>query len=380
MTLWLALALMTAAAVFAVLWPLAARASVRGGSDTAVYRDQLDEITRDRTAGLIGEREAEAAKVEVSRRLIAAAEAEQAAVSEADAAAKSSLWRRRSAAVTALVLVPAGAVAFYLFVGSPQLPGAPLADRLRTVQENAPIVNLVAQAEKHLERNPDDPRGYEVLAPVYLRLGRFADAVNARQKVIALSGETAERQSDLGEAVVAQSNGIVTADARRAFERAVELNPDEFKARFFLGVAAQQDGKNDAAATIWRDMLAKAPADAPWTQTVRQALAGIGAETPQASAPAAPAPGPSKDDVAAAAQMSEKDRGEMVRGMVERLAGRLKDNADDIDGWQRLLRAYMVLGERDKAEAAAADARKAFAGDADKLRRIEDTIKSLGLG
>jgi len=380
MTLWLALALMTAAAVFAVLWPLAGRVPARGGSDTAVYRDQLDEIARDRAAGLIGETEAEAAKVEVSRRLIAAAEAEQVAISEADATAKSSLWRRRSAAVAALVLVPAGAVAFYLFVGSPQLPGAPLAERLRTAQENAPIANLVAQAEKHLERNPNDPRGYEVLAPVYLRLGRFADAVAARQKVIALSGETAERQSDLGEAITAQANGIVTADARRAFERAVALNADEFKARFFLGVAAEQDGKKDAAAAIWRDLLAKAPADAPWIQTVRQALAGVGAEMPQPpAAAAAPAPGPSREDMAAAAQMTEKDRGDMIRGMVERLAGRLKENADDIDGWQRLLRAYMVLGEREKAQGAASDARKAFAGDADKLRRIDETIKSLGL-
>ena len=276
--------------------------------------------------------------------------------------------------------MPAGAVAFYLFVGSPQLPGAPLAERLRTAQENAPIANLVAQAEKHLERNPNDPRGYEVLAPVYLRLGRFADAVAARQKVIALSGETAERQSDLGEAITAQANGIVTADARRAFERAVALNADEFKARFFLGVAAEQDGKKDAAAAIWRDLLAKAPADAPWIQTVRQALAGVGAEMPQPpAAAAAPAPGPSREDMAAAAQMTEKDRGDMIRGMVERLAGRLKENADDIDGWQRLLRAYMVLGEREKAQGAASDARKAFAGDADKLRRIDETIKSLGL-
>src|SRR3954463_703312 len=76
MMLWLVLALMTAAAIFAVLWPLSRRGALRGGSDVAVYRDQLDEIERDRVAGLIGEREAEAARIEVSRRLIAAADAD----------------------------------------------------------------------------------------------------------------------------------------------------------------------------------------------------------------------------------------------------------------------------------------------------------------
>jgi cytochrome c-type biogenesis protein CcmH len=77
--------------------------------------------------------------------------------------------------------------------------------------------------------------------------------------------------------------------------------------------------------------------------------------------------------------MSETDRDDMVRGMVARLANRLKESGSDVEGWQRLLRAYMVLGERDKANAAAADAKRALASDPDKLRRIEDMVKSLGL-
>ena len=109
---------------------------------------------------------------------------------------------------------------------------------------------------------------------------------------------------------------------------------------------------------------------------------GVAASAPPAVAAAPPpagVPGPSASDVAAASQMSEQDRNTMVRGMVARLADRLKQNGNDIEGWQRLLRAYVVLNERDKAQAAAGDARKAFASDPDKLRQIEDTIKSLGL-
>ena len=376
MTLWFVFALMTAAALFAVLWPLSRRVPMAtGGSDVAVYRDQLDEIARDRASGLIGEAEAEAAKIEVSRRLIAAADNAQAVPNESDG---SPLRRRRATAVAALVSLPLGAAALYLAIGSPQLPGAPLAERLAAVHENAPIAKLIAQVETHLEKNPDDARGYAVLAPVYLRLGRFADAVNANRKVIALSGETAQRQADLGEALTASANGIVTVEAKTAFERAVALDKSEPKARFFIGVAAEQDGDKTKAAAIWRDMLAQAPPGAPWAATVQQALASIGEAAPAPPLAAAP-PGPSAADVAAAPNMSEKDRGEMIRSIVAGLAARLQQNGDDIDGWERLLRAYMVLGERTKAQVAAGDARKALAGDADKLRKIEDTIKSLGL-
>lgn len=371
MTLWLAFALMTAAAIFAVLWPLSRRVEARGGSDLAVYRDQLDEIGRDRAAGLIGEAEAEAAKVEVSRRLIAAADA---AGTEPAVTGPAPLWRRRATAIAALVLLPLGAAVFYLSLGSPQLPGAPLAERMvQQANQNRSIASMVSQVEAHLERNPNDARGYEVLAPVYMRLGRFSDAVNARRKVIALAGETAQRQSDLGEALAAASNGIVTEEAKGAFDKALKLDGNELKARFFLGIAAEQDGDRTKAASIWRGMLDGAPADASWAPMVREALARVGGTPPSAT------PGPSTADINAAAGMNDEDRSEMVHSMVARLADRLKQNGDDIEGWQRLMRAYIVLGERDKARGAASDAKRAFSGDPEKLKRIEDTIKEMGL-
>src|ERR1041385_2234815 len=179
MTLWLVFALMTAAAVFAVLWPWARGSGLQSGSELEVYRDQLDEIDRDRTAGLIGEAEAKAARVEVSRRLIAAADA-----AEFSRPAGSPLWRRRAVAVAGLALVPVGAVALYLSLGSPQMPGEPLQARLNAIHNDRSIGSLVAQVEAHLAKNPDDPRGYAVLAPVYLQLGRFDEAVDARRKVL----------------------------------------------------------------------------------------------------------------------------------------------------------------------------------------------------
>jgi len=375
MTLWLVFALMTAVAVFAVLWPLSRRAVARGGSEVVVYRDQLDEIARDRAAGLIGEAEAEAARIEVSRRLLAAAEAAEPETAAEAASGTSALWRRRGTALAGLLLLPAGAAALYLALGSPQLPGAPLAARLAAIHQSGSLASMVSQVEAHLERNPNDVRGYEVLAPVYLRIGRFADAVTARRKLLALAGESADREADLGEALTAAANGIVTDEAKSAFDRAIKRDAKQLKARFFIGLAAEQDGDKAKAATIWRGLLDEAPPGAPWIAMVSEALARVGGTPP----PAAAAPGPNAQQVEAAAGMSAEDRNAMIRGMVAKLAERLKQNGDDVEGWQRLLRAYMVLGERDKAIAAAADAKHALAGSADKLSRIEAIIKDMGI-
>jgi cytochrome c-type biogenesis protein CcmH len=371
MTLWFAFALMTAAAIFAVLWPLAKRGAVRGGSELAVYRDQLDEVARDRASGLIAEAEADAARIEISRRLLASAESD-----EGRAPAAPSPWRRRATALAALLILPLGATALYLALGSPQLPGEPLAARLKEVHQNDSIAKMISQVEAHLEQNPNDVRGWQVIAPVYMRLGRFDSAVAAQRKLLSLQGENADRDADLGEALTAAANGVVTDEAKDAFQRAAKLDPGQIKAQFFLGMAAQQDGDKKQAAAIWSALLAKAPADAPWTDTVRDALREVGAAP---SAVASASPGPDAAQMAAAAQMSDADRNEMIRGMVARLADKLKQDGSDVDGWQRLLRAYVVLGDRGKAHAAALDAKKALASDPGKLHEIEDVIKTLGL-
>jgi cytochrome c-type biogenesis protein CcmH len=368
MMLWFVLALMTAAAIFAVLWPLSRRVPLSAGSDVAVYRDQLEEIERDRTAGLIGEREAEAARVEVSRRLLAAADAAVPAMPPDDGGR-----RRRATALAALVLLPLGAAVLYLSLGSPDLTPQSQSARQETPPGQSPITELVARVEAYLEQNPEDGRGWEVIGPVYMRLGRYDDAVKARRSALQFLGPTAEREADLGEALTGAQNGVVTAEAREAFDRAVRLNAGDVRARYFLGLAADQDGRPKEAAAIWRALLAEASADAGWAGFVRESLARV---DPSA---VASQPGPNAEDVAAANEMSPEQRTAMVRGMVSRLAERLKQDGADVEGWLRLLRAYMVLGDKEQARAAADDARRALASDPDKLRRVDDLIKGLGL-
>jgi cytochrome c-type biogenesis protein CcmH len=366
MTLWLLFALMTAAAIFAVLWPLGrAPKEPHAANDLAVYRDQIEEIERDRAAGLIADAEAEAARVEVSRRLIAAADAAQPVASPQPGAA----LRRRATAVAALTVLPALAAAFYLTLGSPQLPGQPIASRAGAPMQDRSLDNLVAQVEAHLARNPEDGRGWEVVAPVYLRLGRFDDAVKARRNALRINGASADREADLGEAMMAAANGVVTDEAKTALERALTHDGKHPKARFFLAVAAHQDGQGAAAAAIWREMLKDARPDSPWVGAVRQALARVEGT----------ALGPSAEDVAAAEKMNPEDRAAMVRGMVERLAERLKRDGSDLEGWLRLVRAYTVMGDRERALSAVTDARRALGHDADKLRRLDELVKELRL-
>jgi cytochrome c-type biogenesis protein CcmH len=366
MSLWFVLALMTAAAVLAVLVPLGRRTdAAQGGRESVVYKDQLAEIERDRAAGLIRPAEADAARVEIGRRLIAASDAD---------AASAVLPRpalRRATALVALVGLPLLAVVLYLRLGSPQLPDFPLAERARQPVATASLDTLVAQVEAHLEKNPTDGRGWEVLAPVLMKLGRFDDGVQAFRKSLATNGESAGRHADLGEALATAANGVVTADAKVEFERALALRADEVKARYFLGLAAEQDGRAADAAAIWRAMLTTAPADAPWRPLVQTALARVGG--------GAVAPSLSNDEMAAAKEMTETDRTAMIRGMVDRLATRLKQNGNDVEGWLRLVRAYKVLGETDKARAALTDARAALGQNAERLKQLNDALKGLGL-
>jgi cytochrome c-type biogenesis protein CcmH len=376
MTLWFALALMTAAAILAVLWPLARRASLwRSGSDVAIYRDQLDEIERDRAAGLIEDNEAASAQVEVSRRLIAAADAQSAPQSDVPPAS----WRRRAVAIVALVLLPLGATGLYLALGSPLLPDQPLAPRLAAARGNQSVDTLIAQVEAHLERNPEDGRGWEVIAPVYLRLGRFDDAVKARRNALRLNGTTAEREAAFGEALVFAANGVVTAEAKAAFEKAVALDANSVQARYFLGLAAEQDGDRAQAAATWRALIEAAPPDAPWIDLLRRALARVERAGAPSGSSGGASSGPSDEQVAASSELAPEQRQAMIQGMVERLSERLHRDGADVEGWLRLVRSYVVLGQPDKARAAVVDARRALAGDAIKLRRLDDFLKGLGL-
>ncbi|MCX5519466.1 c-type cytochrome biogenesis protein CcmI [Kaistia defluvii] len=378
MLLWIVMAVLTAAASLAVLIPLGRQphAPAHAGAARSIYRDQLDELVRDRERGLIGDAEADAARIEISRRLL---NSDSGAAAEAPAPPPAYRIER----LVALVLLPLLACGIYLYVGSPQLADRPAVNRAAEPTAQGNVDDLIAKVESHLAANPEDGRGWEVLSPIYMRLGRFDDAVRALGNAKRLLGSTAERESLYGEALTRASGNVVTEEARAAFDRALKFDPDDVRSRFFLAMALGQAGQKDDAIAAWKALIASAPADAPWLAAAQAELAQFQpTSTVTAAAPTAGpvAPGPTASDIAAAAQQSPAERQQMIEGMVSGLAARLDADPKDTTGWERLFRAYMVLGKPDEARAALLRARASLAEKPELLAVVEQAARDIGIG
>jgi cytochrome c-type biogenesis protein CcmH len=339
--------------------------------DLAVYRDQLAEIDRDIERGLLQPDRAEAARLEIKRRMLSSA----AAAPEAELPAHQAGRAPVLAAVLAIA-VPLLALGVYWNLGQPAGPGTQVAVR----GSEAPRLTMeqaVAQLQQRLDEDPASLEGWLLLGRSYLSLGRPAEAAAAYRTAADLSGQRPDVVADYGEALVAADQGRVSALAQGLFERVLSADPKDIKARYYIALAKAQLGDLKEALQDWTDVVALSPPDAPWVPAVRaqrnQAAVELGVD-PQSVTASAEArslgsslggsasevvsipPGPTEEDMAAAAQMSTEERAAMINAMVERLAARLKDDPDNIEGWLRLAGAYEVIGQKDKAEEARARA------------------------
>lgn len=384
MMLWVLFAVLAAAVVWAVTRPLLAPNPTTLPTDDgelAVYRDQLAEIEAERAQGLLGGAEAEGARVELARRLIRRSEETQ----RLEAATHASS-RMRQAALYAAAALPVIGIALYLAVGSPQLPGRPYASRLNAPVEQATAADLVARVEAHLRANPEDGRGWDVLAPVYMRMGNFTQAAAAFQRATRLLGESPKRLAGFARASIMLQNGLVGEPARQAYEKLRALEPAQLEPQVWLAIAREQDGDVTGAEAEYRRLLPGA--EEPWKGLLEARLKSVterlGEPTPGSGAKAdAPAEAPNTrpaDAMAAAAAMSPAERERFIGEMVDGLAARLKANGNDLQGWMRLVRSYMVLGRRDEATTALNSARGQFAGDEKSLAELNVLAQSLGLG
>jgi cytochrome c-type biogenesis protein CcmH len=356
MTFWIVAAGLMGLTCLALLAALAGgrTADSDADHDRRFYEAQIAEIDRQKALGLMGEAEADAARTEAARRLLASAESPSVA---------SSTGGRRLAAVAVLVGVPLIALPIYVMRGAPDVPGFALATREKPKPDAAGATDITAaiqQIEAHLQKNPEDGRGNEVIAPVYLRMGRHADAVRAYATALRILGATADRHANLGEARVFEANGVVTAEAKAAFEAAMALDPTHAKARFFRALAAEQDGDRPRAVTLLAELHRDLPAGGLKAEIARQ-LALLGSPPPEAGAIAA---------------LPQGEQMQAVRGMVDGLAGRLAATGGSAEEWARLIRALRVLGETERADAILAEARQKFAANPDDLRRIENATRA----
>jgi len=392
MALWIIFAGITAAALIAVLWPV-----LRGGKDqmsdemsfdAAVFKDQLEEIDAELERGLVSKSEAESAKAEVSRRLLAVTRSRSAGETGQSVTENGKIAGITLAA--AFILVPMTSSALYLKYGSPGLADQPLTARLSKPASGQNVETLVAQVEARLREHPQDGRGWEVIAPVYLRQRRFADAADAFGRTLRILGETPKRLSDYGNALILAQDGVVSEPARKVLQRAVSQDSGLMRAHFWLAVAHEQDGEAAKAVSAWRELLGRSDANAPWREAVQQRLAAMekladGKLHPNVSAKqqgtvtGSELKGPTREEVSAAGEMSNTDRSAMISGMVAGLSERLRNEGGSTDEWKRLVRSYMVLGKKEDAMKALADARVAHAQKPGSLAEINELAASLGL-
>jgi cytochrome c-type biogenesis protein CcmH len=346
-------------------------------SDLAVYRDQLAELEREAARGGLSAEDAAAARLEISRRMLSRADQDAA---NPLAAGKMPAF----APVLAAVGVPLIAMGFYLLSGVPSMPDQPRAARMDVPAEQSDVTQLIGRVEERIAKAPDDGRGWDVIAPVYLKQSRYADAVRAYDNAIRLLGETVLRLSGLAEAQIKLANGVITEPAKASYNRVLALEPGRIEPRFWLALALEQDGKLKEAAAAYRALLASAPADAPWRAPVLERLAAVDPSEiiKQVTPKSAPKPerGPTANDVSAAGQLTPEARTQMIAGMVSALEQRLAGDGRDAEGWQKLIRSYVVMGNQDKARVALRNAQKALTGDKDGLAAVNAAAKDLGIG
>jgi cytochrome c-type biogenesis protein CcmH len=370
MLLWLVFSALTAGVVGTLLWfyrraPLEA---ADGDADVFVYADQLAQIETDRAKGLLSEAEAESARAEVGRRLLARSSG------GADSPRAKPNGSERLAGAAALA-VPVMALALYVALGSPGIPDLPHAGRSQEDASRDQVEAMIARVEQRLRAEPQDGNGWDVIGPIYLRMGRYGQAAEAFANANRLLGETPKRLAGFAQAEILANNGIVNANAKLAAERLLAMEPGRVDARMWLALAKEQDGRFNAALADYRGLLS-APQMTPAMISAIEVRISLVERLARGETIE---PGEEISATPPQRQPAPADQQAMIEGMVARLAARLQSDGKDPAGWVQLMRSYMVMGRNDDALKALNDARSALANDASSLNQVNTAAAELGV-
>ncbi|MGV6812294.1 MAG: c-type cytochrome biogenesis protein CcmI [Brevirhabdus sp.] len=378
--------------------------------DVQVYRDQLKELERDLARGVINAEEAERAKLEVSRRLLAADKALQVEQKTGQASARTSVVL----SVVMAVIITGGGAAIYSRMGAPGYPDMGLKTRLAAAEEartNRPgqaeaeaqvppqpaletpdpqFLDLVEKLRAAVVDNPEDPRGFKLLARSEASLGNFVAAHKAKAREIELIGEENVDENDypeLADLLILAAGGYVSPEAEEVLLKALRIDRGNGTARYYMGLMFAQTGRPDLAFRIWSELLAQSRPQAPWVPAIRGQIEALARAAgvdytlpPLPSAPAMPGlPGPDADAVAAAEDMTDEERAQMISGMVEQLAQRLATEGGSAAEWARLIRVLGVQGDTQRAAAIWGEAQEHFASSPDDLAQIRAAAVTAGV-
>ncbi len=387
MILWIVLTVMCSVAVVLVTVPLVRRYENykdMASAGTSIFTDQLREVERDRGLGVIGEKEADLAKIEIERRLIAAAK------NVTEPKPISQMWRNVAlAAVVGFVVL--GSVNIYMLRGSPDKtqppPSAPATNAAQTqVPESAAkpattaaseVDTMIGKLAKRLEQNPQDADGWRMLGWSYFNTQRYEESAAAYAKAMAIDPTSLDYKAGYAEALVQSAQGMVTPKAQEIFADVLKSDPKELRARFYTALAREQAGDLSTALDGWLSLLAEAPADAGWVPDVKNRVADLAKKTGRdvtaalTSAPATEAP--------AAGGAASPEQQATIDGMISKLAAKLEANPRDRDGWAMMIRSLKVKGDMAGASAALKKAIEVFADDPATSGQITEMAKSLGV-
>ena len=383
-----------ALAVAALKW----RGKAPAGHDVQVYRDQLSEVDRDLGRGVLSDGEAKRLRLEVSRRLLDTDRTQRAARAVTGGA---------SPVLAAVLVAVVFGGAFWLYgqLGNFGQRDLPLERRLEQAETTrltrisqaeaeaqVPVVDIAAGADPaHLElieklraalrSRPDDLQGHELLARNEAGLGDFVAAHRAQRRVIEIKGDAASAHdfANYADLLALAANGYVSPEAEAAVRQVLAMDSKNGSGRYYLGLLNAQIGRPDIAFAVWRRLLQESLAGAPWVAPIRAQIefvaanAGVRYELPPLAV------GPSAEDVAAAADLSQTERDEFIRSMVARLSERLADEGGPASDWARIISALGVLGDVERAEAIWAEARSVFAASPADLVALRQAAVRAGI-
>lgn len=326
------------------------------------YKSLLTELDHDLSAGKIRDAEYSIAKLELDRELLK---------QTIDVGIENKAGYSSSKLL--IVVIPAiAAIAFftYVFAGSPGFQNVPLSDRQAAIQR-VDLNDAVDKVQSHLEANPDDVLGWQVIAPIFVRQQDYTDAVVAYRNIVRLQGESSDNLTDLAEAVTLSQNGQVTGEPLALLEAAANLDPSHIRSQFYLAGEATRIKDYQTAIKLWSNLIDRSAGNEEWLGTARSGLNFAQAQS-GVEVTSFDSNGPTEADIEASAELSIDDRQQMISQMVEGLSERLATNGGNGREWAQLINARMVMGDTDAAKAALADARTSLAANSAERTRFEE--------